>query len=314
MKKRKIKKSIIKKGIILLVIIIILLITLKTISVMKYHKTDEYKLKKIGYKITEIKIIETSSKENINYILNNEYNDQIDDIMNEKYYIDKNLERYVEYQKENKNKELKEIVSIVNVGRDNNYYTNTKKTDTLKKELMLVNKYYYLDETYEPEKVMTISSRYAYSDNKTSEEALEKYKKMFAENKKAGVELIISSAYRTYKEQEEVYNDYKKKKGEEYANKYAAKPGYSEHQTGYAFDILTTGARTTTFETTKEYEWLQENAYKYGFILRYPKGKENITGYDYESWHYRYVGEKTAKIIHDEDITFEEYYAYYVDR
>lgn len=313
MKKRKIKKSVIKKGIIILSIIIIILAILKITSTIKYHKTDEYKLKKIGYNIEEIKTIEKISKENIEFILNNEYNEKIDDFIKEKYYIDKNLERYINYQK-NHNEEIKKIISIVNVNRDKNYYENTTKTDINKKELMLVNKYNYLEETYSPENVKTISSRYAYSGNKTSEEALEYYKKMFNDADKEGIDLIISSAYRTYKEQEETYNDYVKNKNEEYANQYAAKPGFSEHQTGYAFDILTTGARTTTFETTKEFEWLQQNAYKYGFILRYPKDKEYITGYEYESWHYRYVGEQAAKIIQEENITFDEYYAYYIDR
>ena len=70
----------------------------------------------------------------------------------------------------------------------------------------------------------------------------------------------------------------------------------------------------TNFEKTDEFKWLNENAYKYGFILRYPKGKENITGYSYESWHYRYVGTDVAKKIHDEGITFDEYYAYYIEK
>lgn len=313
MKRRKIKKTVIKKGILILIPIIILIITLKTISVIKYHKTNEYKLKKIGYSIEEIKIIETTTDENITYILNNEYNEIIDDLISEKYFIDKNLERYINY-KINNNKELNEIVSLVNVGRDNEYYTNTKTTDTSKNELMLVNKYYYLDKTYEPQNIITIPIRYAYSDNKTSEEILEKYKEMFFDAEKEGIKLVISSSYRTYEDQEETYEYYKKIKGEENIDTYAARPGYSEHQTGLAFDILTIGITTTQFESTKEFKWLQENAYKYGFILRYPKDKEEITGYEYESWHYRYVGKEAAKIIHDENITFDEYYAYYIEK
>jgi LAS superfamily LD-carboxypeptidase LdcB len=68
------------------------------------------------------------------------------------------------------------------------------------------------------------------------------------------------------------------------------------------------------FENTDEFKWLQKNAYKYGFILRYPKDKTDITGYDYESWHYRYVGKEVAQKIHELDITFDEYYAYYIDK
>ena len=90
--------------------------------------------------------------------------------------------------------------------------------------------------------------------------------------------------------------------------------GYSEHQTGLALDIVTYGASMDTFENTDEFKWLSDNAYKYGFILRYPKGKEKLTGYSYESWHYRYVGKDVAKKIHDLDITYDEYYAYYIEK
>lgn len=311
MKKRRIKKTIIKKGLLIITTIIIIIIISIIIKTMKYHKTDEYKLKKIGYNIEEIKQIE-NEKENINYILNNQYNEKIPKIITQKYYLKKNFERYINYSNENPNKELEKIISLVNVGRDNDYYTNTKTTNTEKKELMLVNKYNYLENTYEPQDIITIPSRYAYSGNKTSEEALEYYKKMFADAEKDGIKLIISSAYRSYEEQQKTYDEYKKTKKEN-IDKYAARPGYSEHQTGFAFDILTTGVKTTTFETTKEYEWLQQNAYKYGFILRYPKDKEEITGYEYESWHYRYVGQNAAQIIKNENITFDEYYAYYVE-
>ena len=313
MRKRRIKKTVIKKAIILLAALITIIIVSRIISTINYHKTDEYKLKKIGYNTEEIKVIKSMNKGTITYILNNEYNESIDDFKNEKYFLEKNLERYLDYQNKNQNKEIKEIVSIVNVGADSSYYTNTKETDIEKKELMLVNKYHYLNNNYEPNDVINISSRYAYSGNQTSEEILEHYKKMFNAAENDGMELIISSAYRSYEEQEETYNYYKKTKGEEYANTHAALPGYSEHQTALAFDILTTGANITNFENTKEFSWLQENAHKYGFIMRYPKDKEYLTGYEYEPWHYRYVGIEAATKIKNENITFEEYYAYYIE-
>jgi len=118
---------------------------------------------------------------------------------------------------------------------------------------------------------------------------------------------------RDYDEQEETYEYYKSTKGEEYANNYAAQPGNSEHQTGLAFDILSPNSNTKNFDETEEFKWLQKNAYKYGFIMRYPKDKEDITGYKYEPWHYRYVGIEVAKQIHEEDITFDEYYAFYIE-
>lgn len=314
MSKRRIKKSVIKKGIIIISILLAILIISKTISTIKYHKTNEYKLKQVGYNINEIKIIEKISEENITKLLNSEYNEFVDDMIKEKYYLDKNLERYINYKKENYNTDIKDVISLVNVGRDNDFYTNTKKTDIEKKELMLVNKYNYLEENYAPENVIDISIRYAYDDNKTTEEALEYYKIMKEAADKEGMKLVISSGYRTYKEQEETYEYYKEIKGEENIEGYAARPGFSEHQTGLAFDILKLGVGTTSFDKTEEFTWLENNSYKYGFILRYPKDKENITGYDYESWHYRYVGVTAATKIHNENITFDEYYAYYIDK
>jgi len=314
MKKRRIKKTVIKKGIIMIGIIILIITLTIIIKTAKYHKTDEYKLKKIGYNKEEVSNIINLSKENINYLLENNYNEYIKEYIKEKYYIDKNLQRYIDYQKENTSKNVSEIISIVNVNKDKEEYTQTKASDTTKKELILANKYNYLDKDYKPENIIEIPSRYAYSDNYVPEEILNYYKEMFNAAEQDGVDLIISSAYRSYEEQEETYDYYKKQKGEEYAKKYASLPGYSEHQTGLAFDILTTGVLTDDFEKTKEFEWLQENSYKYGFILRYPKGKENITGYDYESWHYRYVGKEAAQKIKKENITFDEYYAYYIEK
>ena len=94
---------------------------------------------------------------------------------------------------------------------------------------------------------------------------------------------------------------------------YSARPGYSEHQTGLVIDIDNYNDDYENFDKTKEFEWMNNNSYKYGFILRYPKGKTDITGYDYESWHYRYVGKEIAKYIYENNITFDEYYAKFID-
>lgn len=313
MKKRRIKKSVIKKIAILVLLVILSIATKIIINTINYHKTNEYKLKKIGYTIEEIKIIEKDSEENINYVLTNEYDKSIVDIMNQKYYLKKNLEKYVNYKKKHGEKGLEEVIRTININRDKEFYTDIKETNTEQKELMLVNKYNKLSENYEPENITNIPLTYAYSDNKTSQEVIDYYKKMHDAAKQEGINLVISSAYRSYQEQQETYDTYERIKGED-VETYAARPGHSEHQTGLAFDILTLGVTTAKFDQTKEFEWLRDNSYKYGFILRYPKDKEKITGYEYESWHYRYVGEKAAKIIHDENITFEEYYAYYVEK
>jgi len=98
-----------------------------------------------------------------------------------------------------------------------------------------------------------------------------------------------------------------KKKGQEYADLASARPGHSEHQTGLAIDIMGSNEDYNKFEESVEFEWMKNNAHLYGFILRYPKGKENITGFKYEPWHYRYIGKKVATIIYNENITLEEY-------
>lgn len=143
-----------------------------------------------------------------------------------------------------------------------------------------------------------------------NDELLEAFNQMKADAEKEGIILNIRSGFRSYETQETLYNNYIAKDGLEKASRYSAKPGYSEHQTGLAIDITTEDTTTSIgdwFNDTKQAEWLYNNAYKYGFILRYPKGKEHITGYKYESWHYRYVGIEHSKNFAMNDLTLEEY-------
>ena len=136
-------------------------------------------------------------------------------------------------------------------------------------------------------------------------ETLSAYTKLFNASLLNNIQLTVFSAYRSYEYQEALYN--------KEDNTFVAAPGTSEHQTGTALDIanINTGL-TIHFDETKESIWLQNNAYKYGFIQRYPKGKEHITGYPYESWHYRYVGIKIAKVIFEQNLTLEEYFYQYI--
>lgn len=161
--------------------------------------------------------------------------------------------------------------------------------------IVVANKKYSLPEDYSPQE---------------SNEAKDAFYKMNKEAKKAGLNLKAFSTYRSYKYQEKLFNSYAEKHGEKEANRFSAKPGESEHQTGLAFDIGGDDQScwaNKKFNNTKEAKWLYENAYKYGFILRYPEGKENITGYMYESWHYRYVGTEHSKNFAMNNLTLEEY-------
>ena len=144
--------------------------------------------------------------------------------------------------------------------------------------------------------------------------AKDAYVEMAKAAEKQKLKLVVTSSYRDYEYQEDIYNRYVKSDGKEAADTYSGRPGFSEHQTGLAVDLYNGKTVYTQFESTKEFDWMQENAHKYGFILRFPKDKDNITGYQYESWHYRYVGKEIAQYIHEHDITYEEYYAQFLDK
>lgn len=314
MKRRIKRKPFIIIGVVIVALISLILGINYIIKTVNYHKTYEYKLLKVGYKKEDVEKLEELKDTSKDYVLTLEYNDNLVGLINEKYFIEKNLKAYLEYLKES-DKSLTDVVAIINVGANKDWYTDTKKTDLSKGHLMLTNKFYSLDNTYNSDTMKTVSNQYSYGDNQMlTEETYGAFLKMFKAAKSEDLTLIINSSFRSYEEQEEIYNDYKNSRGEEYANKIAAKPGFSEHQTGMAIDIQTYGSKASTFEEFDEFKWLQENAYKYGFILRYPKGKEYLTGYDYESWHYRYVGIEAATYIHENDITFDEYYAYFVEK
>ena len=118
--------------------------------------------------------------------------------------------------------------------------------------------------------------------------------------------------FRTYKDQEKLYNDYADISGKSDADKYVARAGHSEYETGLSFDLVPYNKNYDEPKKSKEYEWLRENAYKYGFIFRFEEGKEDLTGFNADTWRLRYVGEEAATLINNEGICFEEYYAYFV--
>jgi len=180
---------------------------------------------------------------------------------------------------------------------------------------MLVNKYNYLDATYTPDNLVSIPTTYAWGEagsQKVTEDTYNAFLNLWKASNEQGYYLMVSSTYRTYDKQQKVYDEYKNSKGTDYADSIAARPGYSEHQTGYTIDMFEKGTTQKDFHNTESYNWLINNAHLYGFILRYPEDKEDITGYSFESWHYRYVGVEAATYIYQNKITFDEYYEYYL--
>lgn len=237
------------------------------------------------------------------------YDDIIIDLLDEKYYILHNTTRYIDYFHENKELSSSEIVANVNSNIDNAFYTNINAANLDDNNLILVNKFYYLPEDYEPTDLVYIDYPYSDRGGYLKEEVYSAFREMVDAASSDGISLYSVSPYRSYTTQKGLYEWYASSDGYENADTYSARAGFSEHQTGLAIDINSTD---DSFAYTKEAKWLENNAYKFGFILRYPKGKEYITGYQYEPWHYRYVGTNIANEIYELGITFEEYYAYFV--
>lgn len=284
----------------------------------QYHKTNEYKLLNLGYSNDEVDfLLDLNDDEIIKYVLSQEKNSKIINILNEKYFLTKNFNLYIEYMNNNKDLSSSEIVRDINIHLDKDFYEDTKKANTTLDTTLLVNKHYLLDKDYIPDDLVNVSQNYAWGEvgsQKVREVAYNAFLDMWNAANEEGYYLMINSSYRSYEDQEIVYNNYKNSSGERFADSIAARPGSSEHQTGLALDIFSkTNTNKNTFSQTDEAKWLKENAHNFGFILRYPEDKVDITGYSFESWHYRYVGKDIATYIYENDITYEEYYAYFLE-
>lgn len=225
------------------------------------------------------------------------------------YYKDEYENDYKEYREKNKDLSIEKVITNVNIGLNYDYYTHTKATKDLNTNTILVNKYNYLTEDYVPENLQTVDKKYSSKTLQLVDYAKEAFEELSEAASKENYTVLAMSSYRSYQYQYNLYNRYVNTDGIEAADTYSARPGYSEHQTGLAVDVYNGKEDFTNFEKTKEYNWMQDNAYKFGFILRFPKDKVLETGYQYESWHYRYVGKEIAKYIHDNNLCFEEYYA-----
>ncbi|MFD1017722.1 M15 family metallopeptidase [Thalassobacillus hwangdonensis] len=183
---------------------------------------------------------------------------------------------------------------------------------------LVVNKQRKLPEGYEPKDLVVPDVPFYFNEflpkKQMRKEAAGALERLFAGAKKDGIELVAASGYRSYDRQKTIYENNVKANGEEHANKFSAKPGTSEHQTGLAMDV--TSAQMAfkleqDFIETAEGEWLANHAHEYGFVIRYPKGKTEITGYEYEPWHLRYVGKESATEIHTQEATLEEFFGLY---
>ncbi len=326
MKKKKIKKKVKILLVIFLIIFVIGSITIKqnksNQSPQKYTTKIDKKNKKsplttLNYSKDDIALIEkyNISDENIKYLIDNKIDSKLAmNIIKEKYYIDDYLKKYLDYYEKNKDLSFSEIITRINTHLDDEFYTNTEKTDDTLGKFVILNKHYYSDENYKGLNLIDVDSEYnLYNTSfKLSKECYEAFLKMYNDAKEQGYAFKINSAYRSYEKQIKIYQGWVNKDGVKLADTYSARAGFSEHQTGYAFDVRDYPFTNDDYSKTKSFTWVSENAYKYGFIIRFPKDKEYITGYQYEPWHYRYCGIECATYIHNNNITFEEYYEYFI--
>lgn len=289
----------------------------KEYSKIKYVKQDNFidninKLLKKKYSTDDINLInKTATKEDIENLLSKDIVLDIDKYLEYDYAKVANIDRYVSYKEVN-DYSYEEVVTFVNIGLDKDFYDEPITVDKFD-ETMLVNKYRELPEDYEPEDLTTIDAAYASDNNqRATKVVVDAFMEMAKDAEQQNLHMIANSSYRSYQEQKEIYDLYERQYGGQYARDYAALPGFSEHQTGYVIDIANKDHEI--FDGTGEFQWLKKNAYKYGFILRYPMDKEDITGYAYESWHYRYVGKELAKKVVDSGLTYDEYYIRYLDK
>ncbi len=190
----------------------------------------------------------------------------------------------------------KEISSV-------SYPSLTAKTNKAKTKITVKNGITYVDGVLVVNKTYSIPS--TYNPGELTAETKNAFIEMKKSALKSNITLTITSGFRSYSYQDYLYKSYVSRDGKTAADRYSARAGHSEHQTGLAIDVNNASG---WFNDSKEAAWLEKHCWKYGFILRYPKGKENKTGYQYESWHIRYVGKDLAKKITESGLCFEEYF------
>lgn len=215
------------------------------------------------------------------------------------------LDRYLAFAHTHPDLATESVIIQVNMGLDFPFYENISPCAQPDSLTILVNKYNRLPDTYAPELEVLGSG---YGSGSLRPQAAQAFREMADAARTDGLSLKSVSAYRSYSTQVSLYRRYVNQSGQALADTFSARAGHSEHQTGLALDINV--ARTSAhFENTAEFAWLQENCARFGFILRYPQGKDAITGYRFEPWHYRYVGPEIAQICMEQGLTYEEYLA-----
>ena len=247
-----------------------------------------------------------SDKKPTNNVVNTTNDNPYDDLY---FYDATRQERYVAYHDAHPDYSVSQVVWQVDIDMDKDPYTEMTMIDEAHENdvVLLVNKHFRLRDDYEPENLVT------YSGYEMTEETKEAFTKMANDAAKEGIYLNPGSTYRSITTQRNLYNRYVASDGVEEADTYSARAGSSEHHTGRAIDLVGPDWTLGSFGGTAASDWIYENAYKYGFIVRYKEETEYITGYMDEPWHITYVGVSCSTLMHYRNIeSLEEYYVRFV--
>ncbi len=283
-KRRKLKKSV-SLALIVIIIVIIILCIFKCCDIKSSNPKKNSTSNVVSNRNSNFQNSNIVSNDNSNNDINSNDNSNKSDISS-----NSNVNSHIN---SNSNK------SNSNNNQDNDIVGKTSKGYEIKK----VKGLYYIKGILIANKTYSLPSTYAPGD--LLSEFTIAFTKMKNDAAKEGITLTVVSGYRSYTRQTTLYNNYVARDGKVNADTYSARPGHSEHQTGLAADL---NLVDTSFENTKAGKWLAKNCYKYGFILRYPKGKESITGYIYEPWHFRFIGDESENLYNNGNwISLEEY-------
>lgn len=215
------------------------------------------------------------------------------------------LDRYTAWTNQHPDLALSDVVAQVNMDRDRAFYSNVQTAEAPDSTAVLVNKHYALPEGFVPP---LEELGQPYGAGSMQPEAAQAFRAMSDAARADGVTLYSVSSYRSYERQEALYARYREQYRQSTVDTFSARPGHSEHQTGLALDINAASLKAR-FETTPAFAWLKTHCAEYGFILRYDQGKEAVTGYRFEPWHYRYVGVNAAQACMSQGLAYEEYLA-----
>lgn len=284
-------------------------------DIIKYIDTfyqDCYQqLKKLKYSYKEMmQLMKTAEIEDFKMIINNEYSYiKIKPYLNIKGMFFKDIPEYIASGKEPVQAVLSTTYPFIDA---KNKATDEYEILDPENTLILIKKGFVLPKDYEPKDLVEPNIPIApdTENRKLRKETAEALEEMYQDALKQNYHLVLNSGYRSYESQTKIYNESFKKYDAVTAAGLVAKPGSSEHQLGLGIDLTSQSVidkKRLVFGDSEEYKWVIKNAYKYGFILRYPKNQSSLTGTANEPWHFRYVGKKAAKIIYDNDWTLEDY-------